>query len=463
MDDKNKLIRLKALHDRKHKVFLALSDLGLLALAFVTVAGWRFQGDHSVLFIRWDFAFPLLITLFSLYVFGAYDLSGQHRFRTLLLRYLLAVFVSFLLLLIISYLFALGREGLWGRGVLLGSLILYFILGAFNRTIFWKLIKREVLKKKYLVLISSNFFEAFNRDVQRTALAGSFDFLIDLKSENSDMSRVVGAWDDYTVQLADNYSKVILAPSGEFSSEVVKELLRGRVVGQDIEDLVDFYEVMFGKVPLFYLHEWLLISTPGFYLNQSPVRYRMKRLFDVLFAGILFVLTLPVVLIAGLFVRITSPGDVLFRQTRVGRGGEDFEIIKLRTMMADAEKSGAQWAQTNDPRVTPLGKFLRATRIDELPQLWNVLRGDMSMIGPRPERPEFTSMLEKELPFYSLRHSVLPGLTGWAQVLFPYGGSVEDAKDKLQFELYYIRNYSLWMDLRIVFQTIQVVMFGRGR
>jgi lipopolysaccharide/colanic/teichoic acid biosynthesis glycosyltransferase len=168
-------------------------------------------------------------------------------------------------------------------------------------------------------------------------------------------------------------------------------------------------------------------------------------------------------LVTALLIKIESPGDILFRQIRTGKDGEPFSIFKFRSMRSDAEKDGAQWASKNDQRVTRVGKFIRLTRIDELPQLLNIFRGEMSFIGPRPERPEFNTLLEKEIPYYEMRHLVNPGLTGWAQVLYPYGASVEDSKEKLQYELYYIKNYSLLLDLQIVLKTVGVVLLGRGR
>jgi len=164
-----------------------------------------------------------------------------------------------------------------------------------------------------------------------------------------------------------------------------------------------------------------------------------------------------------LAVVIESRGGALFKQARVGKSGRSFTIYKFRSMRSDAEKDGAQWAVTNDARVTRVGKFIRTSRLDELPQLFNVIRGDMSFIGPGPERAEFNQNLEKQIPFYNVRHLVRPGITGWAQVLFPYGASVEDAKEKLQLELYYIKNYSPLLDLMIILKTVSVVLLGRGR
>ena len=178
------------------------------------------------------------------------------------------------------------------------------------------------------------------------------------------------------------------------------------------------------------------------------------------FEGLL--LCLPFIPFIMLAVRLSSPGPIFFRQTRVGRHGRPFSLIKFRTMRDDAEADGAIWATANDSRVTPLGRFLRKSRLDEIPQLWNVLKGEMSFVGPRPERPEFVGWLAKEIPFYELRHMVRPGITGWAQVRYHYGASLEEAKRKLEYDLYYVKHLSLGLDLLIMFETIKIIMLGRG-
>ena len=196
-------------------------------------------------------------------------------------------------------------------------------------------------------------------------------------------------------------------------------------------------------------------------LPSSGRLYR-KRLFDMVCAALGLLVLSPVLLVCALLVGLTSPGGVLFRQERIGKDGVPFTIYKFRSMRTDAEKNGAVWAMKSDPRVTKVGKIIRKTRIDELPQLWNVLKGEMSLIGPRPERPEFVKELEKEIPFYSLRHAVKPGVTGWPQVCYPYGSSVEDSRRKLEYDLYYAKNMSILLDVRIILKTIGVVLFPKG-
>jgi exopolysaccharide biosynthesis polyprenyl glycosylphosphotransferase len=205
---------------------------------------------------------------------------------------------------------------------------------------------------------------------------------------------------------------------------------------------------------------WLIYGT-GF--TQGQIRAWAKRLFDIFSAGILLLLLWPIMLLAAFFIKMEDRGPIFFQQERVGLFGKTFYCMKFRSMRTDAEKDGvARWATTNDTRITRVGNFIRKTRIDELPQLINVLRGEMSMVGPRPERPTFVDMLEKDIPFYAIRHSVKPGVTGWAQVRYSYGASIEDAKRKLQFDLYYVKNNSVFLDFFILFETVRVVLFGEG-
>ena len=240
------------------------------------------------------------------------------------------------------------------------------------------------------------------------------------------------------------------------------QLLACRIRGIPVLDLAGCYERARAEVPLDSLKASWLVYGKGF--EQGKVRHVVKRLIDLVGATVLLTLTLPIMACAAVAVRATSPGPILYRQERVGFGGKIFMCLKFRSMRNDAEKDGvARWATKNDSRVTPVGAFMRKTRIDELPQLFSVLRGEMSLIGPRPERPSFVAELRKHIPFYDLRHSIKPGLTGWAQVRSGYGASIEDARRKHQFDLYYVKNNSLALDLLVLIETVSVVVFREGQ
>ena len=254
--------------------------------------------------------------------------------------------------------------------------------------------------------------------------------------------------------------RVIVAMEDRRGSMPVRELLDLRLRGVVIEDASVLMERLLGRLPLDGLNPSTLIFTQGF--NVKASHQLVRRLISIIVSFISLVICLPLIPFIILAVRLSSPGPILFRQTRVGLRGRPFSLLKFRTMRQDAEANGAVWATKNDSRVTPLGKFMRIARLDEIPQLWNVLRGEMGFVGPRPERPEFVQWLTREIPFYELRHMIRPGITGWAQVRYQYGANLEETKRKLEYDLYYVKHMSVGLDLLIMFETIKTIVLGRG-
>ena len=241
----------------------------------------------------------------------------------------------------------------------------------------------------------------------------------------------------------------------------LRSLLECRLNGVQVTDLARFFERVHGHVPIELLKASWLIYGNGF--RQTWIRSLVKRVFDLVVATTLLVLTLPIMAITALLIAIESGAPVIYRQDRVGHHGKTFAVLKFRSMRMDAEKDGQpEWAAMDDARVTALGRFLRHSRIDELPQLINVLKGEMSFVGPRPERPVFVKMLTEQIPFYAVRHSVKPGITGWAQVRYSYGATVEQSLKKLEYDLYYVKNHTLFLDLLILLETVRVVLLGEG-
>ncbi len=256
--------------------------------------------------------------------------------------------------------------------------------------------------------------------------------------------------------------EVVLALEERRNALPLNDLLRVKTTGVHVNDIASFIERETGRVDLATTNPSGLIFSDGFSAGQRISKVS-KRLFDILASLLVLVVGLPLIIIAGLAVILDSRGPVFYRQPRVGLFGEPYDIFKIRSMRTDAEASGkAVWASENDPRVTRVGRIIRKLRIDELPQTWCVLKGDMSFVGPRPERPSFVEELEKKLPYYAERHMVKPGLTGWAQINYPYGASVEDARVKLEYDLYYAKNYSPFLDLLILLQTVRVVLWPEG-
>lgn len=256
-------------------------------------------------------------------------------------------------------------------------------------------------------------------------------------------------------------SEVVLALEERRNALPLKDLLHIKTMGVNVNDFSTFLERETGRIDLGSVNPSWLIFSDGFSSGRI-LSSAAKRIFDILASSLLLVLTLPVILLFALLIRLDSKGPAFFRQTRVGLYGQDFELLKLRSMKLDAEIDGARWAEHDDPRVTRVGRFIRKFRIDELPQVWTVLMGRMSFVGPRPERPNFVNDLEEHLPFYAERHMVKPGITGWAQINYPYGASVEDARQKLEFDLYYAKNYTPFLDLLILLQTVRVILWPEG-
>ena len=255
---------------------------------------------------------------------------------------------------------------------------------------------------------------------------------------------------------------ILLLPDAPIDDDIARDLLEAKLRGSMVVDIRSFYEHVVQRLPLSQINDEWLLQTEGFSLNTRGSLRRLKRALDVLISLLLLIPAAPIMLITAIIVRLESPGPVIYKQDRVGLFEKEFTVYKFRSMRADAEKNGAVWASAHDARVTKFGKFIRKVRIDELPQIWNILKGDMSFIGPRPERMAFVTKLKETIPYYSLRHTVKPGLTGWAQVCYPYCASEEDARHKLEYDLYYIKNMSILLDINIVFKTVGVVLFPKG-
>ncbi len=255
--------------------------------------------------------------------------------------------------------------------------------------------------------------------------------------------------------------RVIVAVPDRRGTTPMKELLELRMQGVKIEEAASWLEKISGKIEVENLYPSWLVFNEGF--RRSAVFVLVRRVLSIIISLIGLLLALPLLPFVALAVRLDSEGPVFYTQTRVGKRGRLFKVVKFRTMRQDAESSsGAQWAADNDPRITRVGRFLRMSRLDEIPQLWCVLKGDMAFVGPRPERPEFIEGLSKEIPYYGVRHMVRPGVTGWAQIKYKYGSTIEDAREKLQYDLYYIKHASIGLDLLILFQTVKIVILGRG-
>lgn len=410
------------------------------------------------------FAMVLLIAMVCLYVSDSYNIDRrQHRMQPVI-RALAGLGVAGITLALVVYFFGpellQGEYGPVGRTVLLLTLSIAAIPITLSRLLARKLVDASALRSHWLVIGRADdpCIQHFKKLFSDGKGPGELHFLEQhVESEDAE-----AYYQHLDVKLARHWSGIVIQEGWNLADRMIERVMHARLAGLRVYDLSDFYEYCWMKVPVHHLHHgWFAFST-GFPLLHDQRIARCKRLCDIAAAVLLLVLVHPIMILAWIIVRLESAGPGFYSQQRVGMGGCNFTVHKFRSMRRDAEALGAKWAVKNDPRVTRFGKFMRVTRIDELPQLINVVRGDMSFIGPRPERPEFTIQLEQQIPFYALRHLVRPGLTGWAQVNYSYGASVEDAREKLEYDLFYIKNHSFLLDLIIVFRTVKVVLFGRG-
>jgi len=444
--------------------FLFLGDLFLITLANFMSAWVRFAvpinnfaQQSMVLFVA------LCLYPLTLFVFDLYSVKRLFRSWETVYRCILAVLLGGVLSIVVFYLIPQGQ---YGRGIMAIQMALTCLC-----LIAWRLaygLSFQTTNRRIPVLIlgagmsGKAIYELLNSPLSPYEVKGFLDdnpaklglsrsaTVIGTCEQIEEMARDVGA------QLA------ILAIQNNRSPILIKSILNARLKGIDIKEMVDVYEQLTGRIPIRHIADQWLLFAEGFYLLRKEHIQNLKRLIDLFASSLLLVLIAPLFLLVAFAIRISSRGPVFFKQKRVGKDQVVFTIYKFRSMNENAEQNGAQWASLDDPRVTKIGRFLRLTHIDELPQIWNVFKGDMSLIGPRPERPEFIKLLEREIPHYSIRHSIRPGITGWAQVCYSYGASVEDAFHKAECDLYYIKNMSLFLDFKILLRTIGIVFLGEG-
>ena len=357
-----------------------------------------------------------------------------------------------------------------GRGVFgLAIVIAFFMVGTI-RPLFFYYVDRDVLKIRVLVLGAGDKAASIMQRMRRRVDRRGFR-IVGYVPLDTDSGVVIE--DDKRVDLENrtllevaresDVDEIVVAADERRNGIPLNDLLDCKLHGVDVIDLLSFFEREQGKLPLDILRPDWLIYSDGF--KRGIVRDVVKRMFDIVASILILGITWPFMAIAVLAIKIEEGRDapLLYRQERIGYRGKAFGVIKFRSMRVDAEKAGvAQWATKNDSRVTRVGNIMRRTRIDELPQIFNVLCGDMSFVGPRPERPQFVAELAKEIPYYHERHAVKPGITGWAQVCYPYGASIEDSSQKQEFDLYYIKNHTIFLDMLILCQTAEVVLFGKG-
>ncbi len=439
------------------RVFFRIIDLACILLALEISSLMMLPPDWTILD---DYTgastFTLVIFFLTFYMLDCYNV-GHEDLRDSLLRVFMAVVIGIVASGFVFYSFEHWR---FPKLIFLVLMLITLALTMSWRVLYFYFDLRRGRAQRVIFIGADKVGRArtlLAKFMPRVEIAGYL-------GEPGEDEKIAGPWlggyaDTLEVVKNTGANRVFLL-ADSLDPQLARDLFNAKLQGLWVEDMRGMYERLARRVPVDLIHEDWLLMEDGFNLNVSLFFRRAKRAFDIAFALCLGSAALPVLLLTAVAVRLESRGPVIYRQKRVGLHEKEFTVYKVRSMRVDAEKNGAVWAAKNDPRVTRVGAFIRKTRIDELPQLWNVLKGEMSVVGPRPERPEFVRDLVKVIPFYERRHLTPPGLTGWAQLCYHYGASVEDAKRKLQFDLYYLKHLSLQFDLKIILKTLPMIARG---
>jgi sugar transferase (PEP-CTERM system associated) len=470
------LIRILNFYFPKRTLFLGISEACLVGLAFAAATFARLGADGASSIISYHHG-SLKILVISMavitcmYYFDLYDSSILDNRREVVTRLIQVLGTVYVLLALFYYIYP-GME--LGRGISIIGLLFVATMLFFWRKLFSKINRNSEFADRALIMGDGPMAKLLQDEFELRPELGvrvvghipalayeNLGIVCDGTRSYTDSpdANVIGELSRTVKRL--RASRIVVAMGDRRGKLPVDVLLSLKCRGLLVQDGVDVYEAITGKVPIESIRLGWLLFSPGCHASRSHLAY--KRIASILVSILGLLLTMPLLPFIILAIKLTSAGPVLYSQRRVGRDGVVFNCYKFRTMCADAEAdTGATWALDDDPRITRVGKFMRMSRMDEIPQLWNVLRGDMSLVGPRPERPEFVSTLDKEIPYYYLRHTVRPGITGWAQIRYKYGNSVEDSEEKLRYDLFYIKNMSAGLDLLIFLETIKIILLGRG-
>lgn len=446
-------------------LLLGLLDLALLVMASEIAWQWRahqigmdpgtVSGRGLALF---GTAMVIWLAMIAVGVYGPYALRSL-RFAGA--RVLVAISLGIIALAVVD--FVLPSDLFW-RSTLLYTMGLAILVLVADRLLLNSFLGSSAFRRRVMVLGAGDRAQRLRELGDKPESGFAIVAYIAMSEDNRIVEEAIPRSAIHDLgRFVENLgvSEVVLALQERRNALPLKDLLRIKTKGVHVNDFSSFIERETGRVDLDTVNPSWLIFSDGF-SSSRMLSSAVKRIFDITASVILLTLTLPVIGLFALIVKLDSKGPAFFRQKRVGLYGEPFTLIKLRSMRTDAEKDGAKWAEENDPRVTRVGRFIRKVRIDELPQTWSVLKGEMSFVGPRPEVPSFVESLEEEIPFYGERHMVKPGITGWAQINYPYGASVEDSRCKLEYDLYYAKNYTPFLDFVILLQTLRVVLWPEG-
>lgn len=449
-------------------IFFISAEASFIFIA-VIVSTWILLGSSVDFFDKWLILKGFIVSfvcIVCLYYNGVYDISATKNYSELTIRLMQAFGAA---LIFLAGIYAVFQNMMICRGFFLIYLPIAMGMIAFWRLIYLMVLKKGLFNEKIMLIGSSEVSQGILSKIHEQIDCGYTLVTVveekgtegTLQIDNTRVVKLTGYDDLFQKARSNGVEKIVVAIKERRGSFPLSELLTCRVEGLEIIDGNSFYEMLTGKLIVSSTNPTWFIFSEGF--KKSYIKNVLKRIEDIVASLILLAALSWLIVITSMLIKLESKGPILFSQERLGKRKKPYMVYKFRSMSQDAEKeSGPVWAKKDDARVTRVGHFIRKWRVDEIPQLWNVLKGDMSLVGPRPERDHFVKLLSEEIPYYSERFSVKPGLTGWAQVCYGYGDSVEDAIEKLNFDLFYIKNLSLFMDVVILFRTVKTVIFGVG-
>ncbi len=436
--------------------------LCILAVYLGVLLRFDFQSDEAHKFVFSSALVFAAVVFSSMATMGLYQRHLRDGRRGMFIRICVAFAISFGVMSMLFYLFP---EVTLGRGVFAYTFIMALAGVMVTRAIYIKVTNREDLKRRILIVGTGEKANLIETLLKRKTDRRGFKIVGYVSVSGEEVLVPENEVIQHKKTLMNiveetDADEIVLAITDRRKGFPVEELLDCKMSGVEVSDIATLFERQSGRIILDLLHPSWLIFSDGF--AHGLARDAVKRTFDIVASSLLLLFTFPIMLVTALLIYLEDRGPVFYRQVRVGKNWKLVHVMKFRSMRTDAEKNGVQWAKADDDRVTRIGKFIRKTRIDELPQMFNVLRGDMSFVGPRPERPQFVEQFSESIPFYAERHRVKPGVTGWAQISYPYGASEKDTIEKLQYDLYYVKNYSIFLDLTVLFQTAEVILWGKG-
>ncbi len=454
-------------HLPKRHALLFLGDAIIIALSHFLSPSIRF-GTFTIDLVQPSpgWVAIIIIYLFAFYTSNLYDFDLKFKNPQYFFKFIIAITLGAALVTMFFFFLPSLKHGSYGRGTFLINVCLLGILSYSWRLGFESIFKGFLNRQKRVLIIGAGHAGKALYEVLKDHLDYRVVGFIDNDPDKQDMLNLPRILGDCAVLekmiAAHKVDSIVLSITHMSDQALLRATMHSKMEGIHVYNMPDFYEEVTGKLPIEHVDDLWFVNTPMAGVRSGIYTRKGKKMLDVTCSTFGLLFCLPFIIAIAIAIKLESKGPILYRQMRVGLNGKPINVIKFRSMKLNAEGKNAVWAEKSDPRVTKVGRIIRKIRLDEVPQMWNVLKGDMSFIGPRPERPEFVEMLKEKIPYYFLRHSMKPGITGWAQVNYPYGASKEDALEKLKYDFFYIKNLTPLLDFHILVKTMRMILLGGG-